>query len=120
MRQIKFRAWHIKDKCYCESVSCGAMSIVGYDIHEIFNNDIILEQFTGLCDKDGVEIYEGDMVEYCHWDDCQENKSRPWKTGTIEWCSRTYRFHVVPETPMNSLYSSYMYKVVGNIHEGKE
>lgn len=60
MRKIKFRAWDIKLKKW----------IIGFDIdnngniwHNHFGHpDAILMQFIGLLDKNGKEIYEGDVV----------------------------------------------------------
>jgi uncharacterized phage protein (TIGR01671 family) len=55
MREIKYRAWN---KDFQEMI---------YDSNErIFSNHLEenLMQYTGLLDKNGVEIYEGDIVKY--------------------------------------------------------
>ena len=75
MREIKFRAWHKGKKIMGK--------VLGIDIlhKEIFfsNGDvdyceisdfkyIELMQYTGLKDKNGKEIYEGDIVEFDDYD----------------------------------------------------
>lgn len=82
MREIKFRAW---DKASSEFVDFDYMGgyaqfaidriggitditlpnaekITGHEWHKSVGSDVVLMQFTGLKDKNGTEIYEGDIV----------------------------------------------------------
>ena len=120
MRQIKFRAWHTRDKDWCLSLTFGQENILGVSIGDIFGGDIIFEQFTGLNDKNGKEIYEGDILRY----------DRSGCFSAVEWCVSQWSQAVI--TPKGKRYYGMAdrydtidcidmkldeHEIVGNIHE---
>lgn len=67
-RTIKFRAWHNTDKAMSEPFMLNDISfweVTDYKSKMTFKlSQCGLMQYTGLKDKNGKEIYEGDVLEW--------------------------------------------------------
>ena len=116
MRQIKFRAW-LKDEkkmieWYPEFFSdMSPVTSYGSDFPD--SDDVVLMQFTGLHDKNGKEIYEGDLVY-----------SNSWNPDTMEVVFVEGAFMLAYEgcEPYYTdlYYAETEFEIIGNIHEEKQ
>jgi len=62
MREIKFRAWHIVDNAWLSSNELKQYISFQPDRELLVPTNVKLMQYTGLKDKNGKEIYEGDIL----------------------------------------------------------
>lgn len=112
MREIKFRAWHtpFKGKKFGAEYKYGNNVI---SFHDMSPEKYELEQYTGLTDKNGVEIYEGDIVEY------KSEMVNFHNVAKVVYFAEeaTFAFAVSESTYYTP---SDLYEVIGNIHENPE
>jgi hypothetical protein len=102
-RELKFRAWdeHTKTFAYID--------LRNRPPHVNLWQSDDLQQFTGLKDKNGAEVYEGDIV-------FDENTKRTYKVEFLMGCFFAASFDSIFLTPLAEVYRT----IVGNIYENGE
>jgi hypothetical protein len=127
-RELKFRAWDSVDRVMKDPFTLSDIA-AGYDCgyrvdkdlplvrpHDEDDRDFIM-QYTGLKDKDGREVYEGDIIEAKHY------APQRYLVEFIEggFCLTHPKLNGYP-MDINLMYPSTgcMFKVIGNIYENEE
>jgi uncharacterized phage protein (TIGR01671 family) len=141
-REFKFRVWDKVNKAYCHcgelnflsrntsKLLDGKIRLSGQPISSnletyLTANDAdvcmphanpkpyVIEQYTGVKDKNGREIYEGDIIEYTqHLFNTEKTKQ---KKKLINYIAREAKFNVYETAAGQTDHT-----IIGNIHENPE
>ena len=111
-REIKFRAWNtrrkememIDDLYWFEENQC----------HHNGDKDFVIQQYTGLTDRNGQEIYEGDLLLSAFCRDEENPVEVSWGDKNNGW---NVNHKNGQEGPLLKIHQQ-SYEVVGNIFEG--
>ena len=116
MREFKFRAWvadYIPSKEAASMVYSDKVGGVGFFFNNFDGEEIM--QFTGLKDRNGIEIYEGDIVSEYKID----NFGKELSELHSQRCSSVVRYNN-DSAEFIGAYSHRGGVVIGNIHQNPE
>lgn len=107
-REIKFRAWCKKNKVWQKRFNVTQDGNFSIGNGANYSEKIILMQYTGLHDKNGVEIYDGDIVFRSHY-----QYEVQFIDGAFMVLTKNYGFKNIGKYTKNS------FEVIGNIYQNK-
>ena len=114
--RFKFRVWNIKYGLYCDQLTemvinnNGVCYDNGVNVDYFEYNGFVVEQCTGLKDKNGNLIYEGDIVEDM-WGDVLFIK---WRDSEARFAAEDDNVAYDLEDVVDGC------EIIGNIHEQPE
>jgi len=130
-REIKFRVFDSISKILHNWESIKHIPIPDFDLEHY-----ILLQYTGLKDKNGIEIYEGDILRYSNRDNHHTVFSKEYVVEfikqdlgshsyqqTMGWNVtpiRQYEKYLYGTNGILDLFGAHKVEVIGNIHENKD
>jgi uncharacterized phage protein (TIGR01671 family) len=123
MNQIKFRAYRPSDKSMMPSNSLEEILRLAAGLGVPYSIDeIIWLQFTGLQDKNGVDIHEGDIVQYKERE--EEGVAEITTFGNssnlfFRWITQKTNSHTIADSIHYFGFAGAL-QIIGNIHQNPE
>jgi len=123
MREIKFRVWDNQNACWAKEQDVIESMGLEFGINDYWLEENGADkcirwsfmQFTGLKDKNGKEIYEGDVLNV----KCKDGGIVEWPNHLVQWehIQGYIGFWIPEQTRDRPGKHEYSIEIMGNIHQ---
>ena len=137
MRELKFRAWSKDTGCWCGAFSIHKSGMTSDMINAKIDkdsglaisdahwdeNDLEVMQYIGLKDRDGKEIYEGDILSQYYCDMLPQHFGEELKfdqgnhIGEVIYAKDCFRINDTTNQHLHNIFKDCT--IIGNIYEDK-
>lgn len=133
MREIKYRAWDIKEEQMIDvtvlDLCVGILHTSSYDAKDGSTKnggilqDYVIQQYTGIIDKNGISVCEGDLVNFTLPGSTHGPETEQYTNEEV-WWDEDSAGYVFGKTYYDGWHGYHAYEVknievVGNIYESR-